>query len=152
VSSLSIKRVTIRMKSEKAIVRWGQGLLIVNAAIWVGVGVAWLLRHDGAMALPPWLVWGLGLAMLSYGALLLAVGIQLRLKKRRIHLAAVLLISMAIIGGMFDDLGLADLLGMLPALAALIYLWIHKNTFSGAGPAPKGADHDAIGANQGERA
>jgi len=137
------------MKTEKNIVLWGQGLVILNAVIWMAVGIVWLLRQHSPAVMPLWVVWGMGIAMIGYGGALLFLGVQLRRQKQDIYLAAVALISIAIIAGLFDDLGLADLLGLLPGLVALIYLWIYKNVLSGAGPAPKGNSHDAIRVHQG---
>jgi lysylphosphatidylglycerol synthetase-like protein (DUF2156 family) len=110
--------------------RAAQILIYLNALVWVIVGVAALIRSPEASApLSAWLL-VVGLGAIAYGALLAAAGVYLR-RGRKAYTLALGLIILSIILVFFDDVGWADLLGLVPALIAAVFLLVERKTLLG---------------------
>ena len=112
------------------IMRIGQAIFIINALAWVLAGAAMLFRYRAAPPVPFWFVGLLSVGMLVYGGLLAVLAFYLPKRRRIVYMAAVAVMVLSIILPIFDDFGLADLLAVLPAVAALIVLIVYKEVFS----------------------
>lgn len=110
------------MNQHKAI-RWlTQGLMLLNAIIWAGVGIASLLLTLNISGSAGWsIVYTAGFVL--YGLVLVLAALALgRWPGKATWRAALGLMLLTIVLFLFDDFGLADLLAMLPALAAAAVL------------------------------
>lgn len=114
------------MKNDKLVVWIGQGLLFLNALLWLVVGFAGIFRINSRTNVPIWVILVISGGMIVYGSILLLLGILLRLRRRLYYFSAVILLGVSIILPLFDDFGLADMIAVVPAICALIFLLFKK--------------------------
>jgi hypothetical protein len=124
--SLIIAQGQDDMDNNQKMMRISQVLIYVNALIWLVAGVAIFFRTRINHAIPSWIFIGMAILMLGYGVILLVLGIGLGTRKKFIYYAALVLIALSVILPIFDDFGLADLLAVIPAIFAVVYLSIYK--------------------------
>lgn len=114
------------MKRAKMVVWIGQGLLFLNALLWLVVGIAGIFLIDPNSKAPFWVLVIISVGMIVYGAILVLLGFLLRLRRRLYYFTAVILLVISILLPLFDDFGLADMIAVVPAICALIYLLFKK--------------------------
>jgi hypothetical protein len=105
-----------------------RALIYLNAIIWVGVGLANILLYPRTPQ-SHWSILLFAAGMIAYGAILAATGILLGRWKYSYPLAAGLMV-LTVLLFFIDDFGLNDLLAMLPALAALVFLAARRKALS----------------------
>lgn len=120
------------MDNSKITIRIGQGLVILNGLVWIVAGIASLIRINQVAGTPTWILLVLSIGMLSYGVILIGLGIALASRRRFFFYASLALVALSIILPIFDDFGLADLLAVLPSVVAVIFLSFNKNNICGS--------------------
>lgn len=105
-----------------------RALIFLNALIWLGVGIATIIQNPLTRDAPAW-VPVLSAAFVAYGLVLAASGWLLGRWRMGYILAAGLMI-LTVILFIFDDFGWVDLVSMLPALAAAVYLLANRRSLS----------------------
>ena len=110
------------MDNNQKVMRISQGLIYVNALIWLVAGVAIFFRPRMNPTIPSWIFIGMAILMLGYGVILLGLGIGLGTRKKFFYYAALAMIALSVILPIFDDFGLADLLAVVLPAMTLIYL------------------------------
>jgi len=111
---------------DKKVMRISQGLIFLNALIWIIAGIAGLLRSKLIPGIPSWIIVVMSIGMMGYGAILFGLGIGLGTRKRFFYYASLAMIALSVILPVFDDFGLADLLAVIPAAATMVYLILNK--------------------------
>lgn len=114
------------MNHDKKVMRISQGLIFLNALIWIIAGIAGLLRSKLIPGIPSWIIVVMSIGMMGYGAILFGLGIGLGTRKRFFYYASLAMIALSVILPVFDDFGLADLLAVIPAAATMVYLILNK--------------------------
>jgi hypothetical protein len=117
------------MDNNHKVMRIGQGLIYLNALIWLVAGVAIFLRPRINPTIPSWTITVMAILMLGYGVILFRLGIGLRTRNKFIYYAVLAVIALSVILPIFDDFGLADLLAVIPAIIAFVFLSINKYFF-----------------------
>jgi len=115
------------MENNQKMMRISQGLMYLNALIWMVAGVAGFFLRRINQKIPSWIFIGMAILMLGYGVILIGLGIALGTRKKFFLYASVVMIALSVILPIFDDFGLADLLAVIPAAVTLIYL-VYKRT------------------------
>ncbi len=118
------------MNKSKIVVWIGQGLLFLNALLWLVPGVAGLFGYNPLTKVPFWVILVISGGMILYGGILILVGILLRLRRKAYYFTAVILMGMSILLPVFDDFGMADLIVAVPAICTLIFLLFNKKVLS----------------------
>lgn len=124
------------MDRKALLLRITKFLVILNALAWAIVGVAALVR-SGRYTPPMDIYMGIiGLGSIAFGLLLAAAAIALRVGSRKLYFLILGLMILSVILPVFDDFGWADLIGLLPALAAAVFMLVEKKTLTGPATAP----------------
>ena len=118
------------MNKVKIMVWIGQGLLFLNALLWLVPGVAGLIGFNPLRGVPFWVVLVISGGMILYGGILILVGILLRLRRKVYYFTTVILLGISILLLVFDDFGMADLIVAVPAICTLIFLLFNKKVLS----------------------
>ncbi len=119
------------MDKIKTVLHIGQGLMLLNAAIWVLVTVVYLLQVSRMpISIQPFAAMT-GTVMLAYGGILAFLGFKLGKQQKIYFISSALLLGVSIVLTFLDQVGAADLLALIPPAFTLIYLLVNRNVFSG---------------------
>jgi lysylphosphatidylglycerol synthetase-like protein (DUF2156 family) len=127
--SLIIAQGQDDMENNQKVMRISQGLMYLNALIWIVAGVAGFFLRRMNLNIPSWIFIGMAILMLGYGVILIGLGIGLGTKNKFVYYAALVMIALSVILPIFDDFGFADLLAVIPAVITLVFLSINKKSF-----------------------
>lgn len=116
------------MNYTKWIVRFGQGLVMLNGSVWLVAGIAGLTRTFQPSGIPTWVILVMSIGMMGYGAILFGLGFGLGMRRRVFYYSALVMMALSAVLSIFDDFGLADFLAVLPAIVTFIYLIVNKKT------------------------
>lgn len=119
------------MNKVKTVLRIGQGLMLLNAAIWLLVAVAYLARIG---SMPPAIrafAIATGIGMLIYGGILTFLGIKLGEQQKIYFISSALLLGASIALTFLDQVGAADLIALIPPVFTLIFLLVNRKVFNG---------------------
>jgi hypothetical protein len=117
------------MENNQKVMSISQGLMYLNALIWIVAGVAGFFLRRMNLNIPSWIFIGMAILMLGYGVILIGLGIGLGTKNKFVYYAALVMIALSVILPIFDDFGFADLLAVIPAVITLVFLSINKKSF-----------------------
>jgi lysylphosphatidylglycerol synthetase-like protein (DUF2156 family) len=127
--SLIIAQGQDDMENNQKVMRISQGLMYLNALIWIVAGVAGFFLRRMNLNIPSWIFIGMAILMLGYGVILIGLGIGLGTRKKFFYYAVLVMIALSVILPIFDDFGFADLLAVIPAVITLVFLSINKKSF-----------------------
>ena len=116
------------MENNKKVMRISQGLMYLNALIWLVAGVAIFFRPRINPVIPSWIFIGMAVLMLGYGGILIGLGFGLGTRNKFFYYASTIMVALSVILPIFDDFGLADLLAVIPAAVTLIYLIYNRTS------------------------
>lgn len=119
------------MNHTKWIIRFGQGLVMLNGSIWLIAGIAGLTRTFQPSGIPFWVILVISIGMTGYGGILLGLGIVLGMRRPVLYYSALIMAGLSVILPIFDDFGLTDFLAILPAIITVIYLIVNKKMICG---------------------
>lgn len=119
------------MNKVKTVLRIGQGLMLLNAAIWLLVAVAYLARIGSIPAAIRSLAFATGVGMLIYGGILTFLGIKLGEQQKIYFISSALLLGASTALTFLDQVGAADLIALIPPVFTLIFLLVNRNVFNG---------------------
>lgn len=119
------------MDKIKTVLHIGQGLMLLNAAIWVLVTVVYLLQVSRMPISIQSFAAMTGTGMLAYGGILAFLGFKLGKQQKIYFISSALLLGVSIVLTFLDQVGAADLLALIPPAFTLIYLLVNRNVFNG---------------------
>jgi hypothetical protein len=122
------------MDNQKLVIRIGQVLLFLNALLWLVAGTSYVFRLTPSGNAPMWMALVVGIGMLIYGGILVYLGFLLAQKRKFYFYSTVILLGLSIVLPVFDDFGMADLIALVPAICAFIYLLFKRHVFLGQVP------------------
>jgi hypothetical protein len=123
--SLIIAQGQDDMENNQKVMRISQGLMYLNALIWMVAGVAGFFLRRINQKIPSWIFIGMAILMVGYGVILIGLGLGLR-KRRIFYHVSLVMIALSVILPIFDDFGFADLLAVIPAIITFVFLSINK--------------------------
>ncbi len=119
------------MKKIKTVLRIGQGLMLLNAAIWLLVAVVYLFRINSISPAIRSFAITTGIGMLIYGGVLLFLGIKLGEQQKIYFISSALLLGASIALTFLDQVGAADLIALIPPVFTLVFLLVNRKVFNG---------------------
>jgi len=119
------------MKKVKTVVRIGQGLMLLNAAIWLLVAIAYFAQIGSVPDSIRSIAIATGIGMLIYGGILLFLGIKLGEQQKIYFISSALLLGASVALTFLDRVGAADLIALIPPVFTLIFLLVNRKLFYG---------------------
>jgi len=113
---------TIPPGKPSAFIRAAQILLYINAAIWIVLGIATLLRMSQTNPESPFLLWIIAILMAGNASMMLLSGWGLGTGHRLFYYLALIVMAVNIILTFTDQFGLLDFLTLVIDLAILALL------------------------------
>ena len=118
------------MKNIPTIIKIALGFMLLSALVWLVIGVLFAARlHPGMSSTDPLIHWGMAAASFAAFVVLVVLAWLLAKRKRLAFIITLVALAVLMLLTIFDQIGWADLVGLLINLVPFVLLLVGRKWF-----------------------